>query len=338
MTFVFRAARSEDLAALYQMAKSTGGGLTNLPPSRPTLKAKLARAATAFARDDDCLADELFLFVLEDTDTGAVRGTCQIFTRIGSTWPFYSYRIDSFAQHSKELARTISAEMLTLSTDLGGSSEVGGLFLHPAERAAGVGALLARSRYLFIRAHRPRFADRTIAELRGAHDDTGGSPFWDGVAGRFFGMNFREADDFNAMHGNQFIADLMPKHPIYTALLPETARAVIGVPHRSGRAALRMLENEDFTYANYIDIFDAGPTLTVATDAIATIRRASDDRVVAIGAVEAEETCLVASGRLGAFRACHGHIAAAPGGIVIDAATAEALGARVGDRVTHVPR
>ena len=79
--------------------------------------------------------------------------------------------------------------------------------------------LLARSRYLFIAQHRARFADRILAELRGVIDEAGGSPFWDGVAGRFFGMNFQEADEFNAVHGNQFIADLMPKHPIYTAML-----------------------------------------------------------------------------------------------------------------------
>ena len=47
-------------------------------------------------------------------------------------------------------------------------------------------------------------------------------------------MSFQEADEFNAIHGNQFIADLMPKHPIYTAMLPESARAVIGLPHPVG--------------------------------------------------------------------------------------------------------
>ena len=59
--------------------------------------------------------------------------------------------------------------MLSLVTDLEGSSEVGGLFLHPNERAGGLGLLLARSRYLFIAMHRARFADRILAELRGVH-------------------------------------------------------------------------------------------------------------------------------------------------------------------------
>src|SRR3546814_16973242 len=100
-----------------------------------------------------------------------------------------------------------------LSNDLNGASEVGGLFLHPAARAGGLGLLLARSRYLFIARPRARFGDPILAELRGVIDAAGGSPFWDRVAGTFFGMNFQEADQFHAVHSNQFIANPMPKHP-----------------------------------------------------------------------------------------------------------------------------
>ncbi|MGB5779557.1 MAG: arginine N-succinyltransferase, partial [Allopontixanthobacter sediminis] len=229
MTFRLRAARLEDLEALYEMAKLTGGGFTNLPPDRAALGVKLERAAAAFAREGDTLEDEQFVLVLENSATGDVRGTCQIFTQVGQQWPFYSYRMTTLTQHSQELDRTVRAEMLSLTTDLEGSSEVGGLFLHPGERAGGLGLLLARSRYLFIAMHRARFADRVIAELRGIIDDRGGSPFWDGVAGRFFGMSFQEADYFNAINGNQFIADLMPKHPVYIAMLQDSARSVIGL-------------------------------------------------------------------------------------------------------------
>ena len=84
-------------------------------------------------------------------------------------------------------------------------------------------------------------------------------------------MSFRDADEFNARHGNQFIADLMPKHPIYTALLSEAARQVMGQPHFSGRPAMRMLENEGFAFQNYVDIFDGGPTMIARTDQIRTI-------------------------------------------------------------------
>ncbi|HEU4960854.1 MAG TPA: arginine N-succinyltransferase, partial [Sphingomonas sp.] len=280
MTFRIRPARDEDLQALYEMAKLTGGGFTNLPPDRDSLKAKLDRSHACFECEEDALGDELFVLVLENGATGEVRGTCQIFTQVGQKWPFYSYRIGTLTQHSAELDRTFRADMLTLSTDLEGSSEVGGLFLHPGERAGGLGLLLARSRYLFIARHRARFADRILAELRGIIDEAGGSPFWDGLAGRFFGMNFQDADQFNATHGNQFIADLMPKHPIYIAMLSETARAAIGLPHPSGRAAMRMLENEGFRFENYIDIFDGGPTMTADTDAVRTIREAQDATIL----------------------------------------------------------
>lgn len=301
MTFRMRAARDSDLGALYEMAKLTGGGFTNLPPDRASLRAKLERSSACFARDDDVLGEDLFVLVLENTATGEVRGTCQLFSQVGQNWPFYSYRMGALTQHSKELNRTFRADMLTLSTDLEGSSEVGGLFLHPGERAGGLGLLITRSRYLFIRQHRARFADRILAELRGIIDEAGGSPFWDGVAGRFFGMNFQEADQFNAINGNQFIADLMPKHPVYTAMLPESARAVIGLPHPSGRAAMRMLENEGFSWESYIDIFDGGPTMTARTDSVRSVRNA---RQVELGKVDVVSS-IVSHGRLAEFTACY---------------------------------
>jgi arginine N-succinyltransferase len=338
MSHIVRAARPADLAALYRMAKSTGGGFTNLPPDRRTLAHKLERSAACFARTGDEPGDDLFVFVLEDTASHHVVGTCQVFARIGAIWPFYSYRVSAMTQHSEELDRTFRAEMLSLCTDLDGASEVGGLFLLAGERSAGIGKLLARSRYLFIAMHRARFADRTLAELRGAHDEVGSSPFWDGVAGRFFGMSFREADEFNAVHGNRFIADLMPKHPIYTAMIPETARAVMGVPHTSGRAAMRMLEDEGFEFDNYIDIFDGGPTMIAQTDRIETVKGAQAARVVRIGALAEGVPALVAAGRLAGFRAACGTVATEGDGVALDAETAAVLGLGVGDDVTWAGR
>ena len=336
MTFLIRPAREDDLQALYEMAKLTGGGFTNLPPEKPALRTKLERSALAFSRTDDALKDELFVLVLENTETREVRGTCQIFTQVGQRWPFYSYRLGIETKHSEALARTFRAEILSLTNDLEGCSEVGGLFLHPGERAGGLGMLLARSRYLFIAMHRARFGDRVLAELRGVIDEAGGSPFWDGVAGRFFGMNFQQADEFNAIHGNQFIADLMPKHPIYTAMLTEGARSVIGLPHPSGRAAMRMLEQEGFAFENYIDIFDGGPTMTARTDQVMTVRDSRTDKVAEIA--EGGSASIIARGTLGDFRACHGRIGLSDGGVTVDAGSAAILGVEAGQEVRHAPR
>ncbi|ANY20270.1 Arginine N-succinyltransferase [Tsuneonella dongtanensis] len=337
MSFRLRAAHPRDLEPLYEMAKLTGGGFTNLPADRASLAAKLERAESAFARTEDTLADEQFVLVLENAETGEVRGTCQLMTQVGQRWPFYSYRKNTLTQHSQELERTVRADLLSLVTDLEGSSEVGGLFLHPNERAGGLGLLLARSRYLFIAMHRARFADRILAELRGIIDERGGSPFWDGVAGRFFGMSFQDADYFNAINGNQFIADLMPKHPVYIAMLDDDARDVIGMPHPTGRAAMRMLEHEGFRHDGYVDIFDGGPTMTARTDDVKSIREAHAGKI-ARADLDGGERAILACGRLGDFRACYGMRAIDDGSVAIDAKSAGLLGLGEGDTVWSVPR
>ncbi len=337
MTFCLRAAHPRDLEPLYEMAKLTGGGFTNLPADREALAKKLERAEAAYASDSDQLGDELFVLVLERPESGEVRGTCQLMSQVGQQWPFYSYRLNTISQHSQELDRTVRAEMLSLVTDLEGSSEVGGLFLHPNERAGGLGLLLARSRYLFVAMHRERFADRIIAELRGVIDERGGSPFWDGVAGRFFGMSFQEADYFNAIHGNRFIADLMPKHPVYVAMLSDSARSAIGVPHPSGRAAMRMLEEEGFGYQGYVDIFDGGPTMIARTDSVKSIAAARCTTVIQTDATHGEKV-LIATGRLAGFRCCYGMCEGAEDGIVIDPVAAQLLGVGPSDEVWTVPR
>lgn len=338
MSFRVRPARAEDYPAIYKMAKLTGGGFTNLPPDKTTLVAKLARSADSFARDKDEQRGDLYMFVLEDPKTKKIRGTCQVFGQVGVVQPFYSYHLSTLTQSSAELGKTFRNQTLTLTTDLEGSSEVGGLFLHPEARAGGLGALLARSRYLFMKLHRGRFGDRTLAELRGVMDEAGNAPFWDALAGKFFGMTFPEADEFNAIHGTKFIADLMPRTPIYVALLPDSARAVMGQPHPSGRAALKMLEAEGFVYDRYIDIFDGGPTVTAATDQIRTIRESSLETVAEIGEA-GPQNMILAAGRLNDFRACSASVRRIPRkGLCLDAETAELLEVGKGDKVLAVPR
>jgi len=339
VSFRVRPARNQDFEAVYEMAKLTGGGFTNLPPDRGALVAKLSRSEDAFSRESDSPEGDLFFFVLENAETGQIRGTCQIFSRVGMQQPFYSYRISTLSQTSRELGRTFRAEMLILCTDFEGCSEVGGLFLHPGERAGGLGMLLARSRYLFIKLHRARFAAKVIAELRGVIDEGGGSPFWDAIAGRFFGMSFQEADEFNGAHGTQFIADLMPKTPIYTAMLPESARSVLGMPHPSGRAAMKMLELEGFNADGYVDIFDGGPTMCAATDQIRSVREARAFTLSEAKDDESGHKAILAAGELKDFAACYGRVHPARGGAAtVDRKSAALLGIAPGDRFLAMGR
>jgi arginine N-succinyltransferase len=169
-------------------------------------------------------------------------------------------------------------------------------------------------------------------------DEAGHAPFWDALAGKFFGMSFPEADEFNGIHGTKFIADLMPRSPIYVALLTEEAKAVIGLPHPSGRAALRMLEHEGFRFDRYIDIFDGGPTVTAPTNDIRTVKDSREDRIAEIG--EGGTTKVIAAtGRLKSFRACCASIKKLPRkGIMIDAEAAKLLEVDVGDTVLTVAK
>lgn len=337
MTRRIRAARPDDLRALYDLSKLTGGGFTNLPADRPTLEKKLERSEAGFSRRGENAGDDLYVFMLEDTTDQSIRGTCQVFGAVGTDRPFYSYLISTLTQKSEELGRIFRNQTLNLTTDLEGSSEVGGLFLHPHERAGGLGMLLARSRYLFIKQHRPRFGDIVLAELRGVMDQGGNSPFWDAIGGRFFGMSFPEADDFNAVHGTQFIADLFPKSPIYVSMLPESAQAVIGQPHPTGRAAMKMLEHENFDWDGYVDIFDGGPTVTARTDKIRTVRD-SEWQLVG-GSASSGETMIIAAGTYHDFVACYGQVQTSSNGeLLIDDNALRALDIGPGDRVLVAPR
>ncbi len=257
-----------------------------------------------------------------------------VFSRVGAEWPFYSYKISSLTQTSKELDRTLRIEFLSLTSDFDGASEVGGLFLHPDLRTGGLGRLLARARYLFIAQHRARFGDRVIAELRGVMDADGNSPFWDALGAKFFGISFPEADKFNAVHGNQFIADLMPRHPVYTNLLSDEARAAIGQPHATGRAALAMLLAEGFGFDNYVDIFDGGPTVNARIDDLKSIRGAREAEVAALADAIDAPPQLVATGTLHGFQAFLSPLA--DEGRSLPAAIAQPLGIAPGTRIRHV--
>lgn len=338
MSFRIRPATPNDFDAIYEMAKLTGGGFTNLPADKGTLVEKLAKSELAFDKTEEEQGNDCFIFVLEDPKAGVIRGTCQVFGQVGVTQAFYSYHLSTLTQWSPELGKTFRNQMLTLTTDLEGSSEVGGLFLHPQMRAGGLGMLLARSRYLFIKAHRQRFGDRLLAELRGVMDEAGNSPFWDALAGRFFDMTFPEADGFNAVNGTQFIADLMPKTPIYVSLLPEAARAVMGQPHPTGRAALRMLQEEGLVFDRYIDIFDGGPTVTAPTDNVRTIRESVAETIVEVGE-GGKVKMLLAAGRLRDFRCVLAEVRkVGRKGLAISRETAELLEIDEGAEVLAVAR
>lgn len=285
---VVRPIAESDLETLFELAASLGPGMTTLPADRQFLDAKIQRSIGSF-QGQAAATDREYVLVLEDMASGRVLGTAGVYPRIGSQHGFFSYKLIRLLHRSSEIDVTANVELLAVSNDYTDATEVGGLAIHPSLKKTGVGRMLARSRYLLIATDPNRFSPIVIAEMRGWQNEQRRSPFWDAVGGKFFNMDFAAADRLSAVAGAKFIADLLPKHPIYVSLLPEEARSAIGRPHPSSAPAMAMLGQEGFRYEGYVDVFDAGPQVHVERDSIETLRnsrtgtvsiRAGDDETV----------------------------------------------------------
>jgi arginine N-succinyltransferase len=301
---VLRPGRVGDLGALLAMAERGGSGLTNLPPDRDALAAKLAASEAAIADADVREAGAAIMLVVESA--GEVVGTSCIFARVGADWPFCSYRLTRQASRSRAVDRLGAQTLLNLVNDFDGETEVGGLFIDPARRGGAFGTLAARGRYLFIAAHRDWFGRRVIAELRGWQDADGRSPVWEAIGRHFYAMDFHEADRTGALTGNQFIADLGPRYPLYLSLLPQAAQEALGKPHDDGRPAYDMLLAEGFHAGDYVDIFDGGPTVVADIDAVRTVRNVRP--VTMAGIADGGTDSLVATGAGADFRLSRGGV------------------------------
>ncbi|KQX18347.1 MULTISPECIES: arginine N-succinyltransferase [unclassified Sphingomonas] len=325
-----RPVRTDDLDALLVLAEGTGPGFTNLPSDRGVLRERIERS-------DALLAGEKLggAIILGLELNGRIRGCGMVFPRIGVDWPFYSYRISYTTQRSSIDGRMVRFPVLTLTNDLEDCAEVGGLIVDPTLRRGGYGRLIARSRYLFIGCHRANFGQRVIADLRGWLD-RGESPFWDAVGGRFYAMSFAEADHINGTTGNQFIADLGPRAPIYVNMLSHEAQRAIGRVHDDGRGAHALLVEEGFRDDGYVDIFDAGPTMIAMIDDLKAIRNLHHAMFAGTADDDALRDHLIAHGSGAGFCCVPGSIEAAGAQAVTDPASARLLGLSDGDRIGYL--
>ena len=288
---VVRAATPSDLDAVMQLAAAAGPGMTTLKADRQALAGRLALAQASFAQAVP-IEQRDYVFVLDDLAQGRVGGIAAIKAAVGLDEPFYNYRLGTLVHSAAAAEVYVRHEVLYLSHDLTGSAELCSLFLHPDYRRGGAGKLLSKSRFLFIAEHPQLFARGVFAEMRGYQDADGGSPFWESVGRKFFGMDFDRADDLCRPGAKSYIAELMPRYPIYTCFLSEAARAAIGRTHADTAPARRLLEQEGLRASAYIDIFDGGPVLQASTREL----RATRESAVATVAAAREATRAAALG------------------------------------------
>ena len=333
---VIRPVERTDLPALMQLAGKTGGGLTSLPADEATLSARIERARLTWQGELPA-SEQGYVFVLEESESGTVAGICAIEVAVGLNDPWYNYRVGTLVHASKELNVYNALPTLFLSNDHTGSSELCTLFLDPDWRKEGNGYLLSKSRFLFMAAFRDRFNEKVVAEMRGVIDETGYSPFWESLGEKFFSMAFSRADHLCGTGQKAFIAELMPKHPIYTHFLSPEAQAVIGEVHPQTAPARAVLEKEGFRYRNYIDIFDGGPTLECDIDRVRAIRKSCLVEVAEGQPAPGEwPVCLVANEQYGQFRAMLIETDPHTQRLVLSAAQLDALKCRAGEQVRIV--
>ncbi|BCL71376.1 arginine N-succinyltransferase [Vibrio nigripulchritudo ATCC 27043] len=270
---VVRPITKQDYEALNTCAVESGHGFTSLPVNEELLTNRIDHSVYSFGKSEVTEpGDEGYLMVGFDSETGEVAGTTGIEASIGWDVPFYTYHISKVVHSSPKLGVNNVVKLLTFGNNYTGCSEICTLFLRPQFRQGLNGRLMSKCRFLMMAEHPHRFSETVFAEMRGVSDDEGNSPFWQWLQEHFFSIDFTMADYLTGIGKKGFIADLMPKLPIYINLLSPEAQAVIGKVHDNTRPALRLLEQEGFSCRGYVDIFDAGPSVECDLRNIESVR------------------------------------------------------------------
>lgn len=331
---IVRSVRPDDLDPLFELVQKSEFGLTTLKVSRDVLATRIEDSVFAFSRKSTKRGGYPYVFVMEDPATEEIVGTCSIYSKVGGFEPFYSYEIKTSVHQSEDLGVHKKIAALHLHEEHNGPTEIGSLFLSPAFWGKGYGSLLSRSRFLFMAQFSNLFENEIIAEMRGVVDENGKSPLWAALGSYFFQMGFPKAETLTAK-SKKFIAELMPRHPIYIPLLPQDAQDVIGQVHKFTKPALVMLEQEGFEFRKMVDIFDGGPTMHCDLKNIVTVRSSHNTKVAAIKDLPESTPRLLLSNCQMDFRCGIEPALIMKDGAAITQATAQRLSVSVGDEVRY---
>jgi len=302
---IIRPIRATDYDDLYRIAIESGHGFTSLPVNEGILKKRISHSEESFKVLVSQPGDQGYLFVMEDNQTGQIVGTTGIEAAVGLDNAFYHYHLGKVVHSSRELDIHNTVETLALCNDYTGATEICTLFLQESHRKNGNGKFLSRCRFLFIAEHAERFSNCVIAEMRGVSDKNGRSPFYDWLEEHFLSIEFTKADYLTGIGNKGFIAELMPKYPVYVSLLTKEAQQVINKVHSNTVPALRLLEAEGFSRRGYVDIFDAGPTVEAERSQIRAVRNSKKYQVLIDDACgsESNQKYIVCNTKVEGFRA-----------------------------------
>lgn len=335
--YIVRPALLNDLDALVEFANSISLGMLSLPKDRSLLKKKIERSLHAFSKTDLKLQEDLYLFILENTLTKKSGGCAGIYAKTGLEHPIFYYRVETISPQKSHLPLPKEIKILHPTRETNGPSELCALFIEKEHRKEKLGELLSLSRLLFIAEHPNRFDNTLFARLRGfINKEKMTSPFWDGFGKHFLNMEFKEAQELHS-RGTEFIAEFLPKYPIYTSLLPKMAQRVIQKTHITTKPALKMLEKEGFRLNDQVDILEGGPVVEAKTLDVRTIKHNILAKVSDISTAPIDSPPLILSNTSLDFRACYGTAKLkSEKTAVITRETAAALNLNTGDSIRLV--
>ncbi|MGC5703101.1 arginine N-succinyltransferase [Pseudomonas sp. NFXW11] len=326
-----------DLPQLQHLVRGRLLGVTSLVDDQHYLREKILDSQASFAKPQASQGPENYFLVLEDPASGQLHGCSDILATAGFASPFYSLRNRPFISSSRELDIEHAVPTLSLCQDLSEQTLLRSYHIDPALAGTPLAQLTSRARLLLIAAHPERFADSCISEIVGYSDASGHSPFWAAVGQHFFDLPYVEAERLCALQGRGFLAELMPQYPLYIPMLAQTAQDCIGRIHPEAREACDILVDEGFAPTQYVDLFDAGPTLQARTQELRSIiqsRVASSYLCTQSGQ---GRPWLLSNERLQGFRAIVALLDEAPGDVVgLDAAMLQALQLAPGEAVRGI--
>lgn len=306
LDYLLRPATLEDLDVMEKFSKAATFSIRTLKPDRARLAARVERSLQAFAGSEPLNGDEIYHFVLEDLQAGRVVGTSGIVARAASNGRFYCYRNEFLAHGSEELGITNREHTLRLCEDLSDHTLLSSFYIEPGYGDTLAPQLLSRGRLLFIRNFPHLFAERIGAENPGLCDEEGNSPVWDALGHRFFKMPLPEAEQRTGGRSKSFIAELMPRMPVYVSLLSKDAQWAMGQLHPEAELPFGILVAEGFDADSYVDIFDGGPIAEARVAMLRSVVSALNVELRGEAGVEGEP-CLVANAERAGFRATLTH-------------------------------
>lgn len=270
---LLREVKPADIDKLYVLAERLN--TLNLPADRARLERIIEKSQDSFGGRYESLKDREYVFVMVEPTIDQIIGSCMIIAQHGTyERPSVYFRVRQEQMYSRSIDKHFIHEVLQLTFNYDGPTEIGGLILDPKWRGheLKLGKILSFVRFLYVGMHRDWFRDDIVAELLPPLRDDGGSDLWDHVGANFTQLDYTTADKISR-ENIEFVRSLFPSSPLYTSLLPKPVRDQIGEVGPSTKPVERMLTKIGFRYDHSIDPFDGGPTFKVRTGECEPIRR-----------------------------------------------------------------